>query len=182
MDEVWKDIKAYEGLYQVSNLGRVRCLKGKSERILKQRKDRNGYIKIHLSKHGKRKYTTLHRLIAQAFIPNPENKPQVNHIDGTKHNNCLDNLEWVTQKENMQHAEINNLIPTHGREYSIRVCDLTTGEELYFINTRSESKYFNKSKTYFSNIPCFENRTGRHLDCDYIVEKVEFNLNEYYII
>ena len=117
MIEVWKDIQGYEGYYQVSNLGRVRSLdrnvqhntkhgnvalrKGK---ILKCKKDLDGYSIINLSKQNNRTNKKVCRLVAQAFIPNFQNKPQVNHKDGNKSNDNVENLEWVTAKENMQHA------------------------------------------------------------------------------
>lgn len=117
MKEIWKDINGYNGMYQVSNLGRVKSLDRKrycghknSEpqlikgRILKQRYDRAGYIRVKLSKNSTSKLVTLHRLLAVNFIDNPYNKPNVNHIDGDKSNNSLDNLEWCTQKENVQHS------------------------------------------------------------------------------
>lgn len=103
-EEKWKDIEEYEGLYQVSNLGRVKSLGNgvthKEERILKQRKDNGGYLKVHLCCEGKHKHHSVHRLVAQAFIPNPDNLPQVNHKDENKQNNCVDNLEWCTSEYN----------------------------------------------------------------------------------
>lgn len=99
MEEIWRDIKGYEGLYQVSNLGRVRSFHGGSERIMKQTLQ-NGYLRITLLKNEKSKRFLSHRLVALAFIPNPENKPQVNHIDEDKTNNRVDNLNWMTSKEN----------------------------------------------------------------------------------
>ena len=115
MKEIWKDIKGYEGLYQVSNLGRVKSLERKvlrsdgtslaiSERILKLGKNARGYLSVQLCANGIVKCFRVYRLVAQAFIPNPDNKPQVNHIDGNKQNNRADNLEWATRSENMQHA------------------------------------------------------------------------------
>ena len=111
MEEIWKDIEGYEGLYQVSNLGRVKSLKriqkfyhNRSDKILNLTKCGAGYFKIILSKNGVNKNHMIHRLVAQAFILNPENKPTVNHKDGNKHNNCVDNLEWATYSENIQHA------------------------------------------------------------------------------
>ncbi len=105
--EVWKDIKNFENLYQISNLGRVKSLikKGrKSERILKNFLDRCGYLNNILVKDKiKTKYKN-HRLIAIAFIPNCKNKPCINHKDGNKQNNNIDNLEWVTYSENERHS------------------------------------------------------------------------------
>ena len=95
MQEVWKDIKNYEGCYQVSNLGRVR----NKIKILSPQISNCGYLRIML----KNKHYSIHRLVAEAFIPNLENKPQVNHIDGNKTNNYVTNLEWVTASENQKH-------------------------------------------------------------------------------
>lgn len=120
--EIWLDIVGYEGIYQVSNHGRVRSLQrlvrnGPNTfrtvhgKLLKLDVLSDGYIGIGLHKDDHCKYYKVHRLVANAFIPNPENKPMVNHIDGNKQNNCVDNLEWVTSSENVQHALQIGLIP-----------------------------------------------------------------------
>lgn len=110
--EIWKDVVGYEGLYKVSNYGRLKSFSKRSrlpnkklvsvpcERILLL-KDTNGYCKITICKEGKMLHTNVHRLEALAFIPNPENKPCIDHIDGNRKNNCLCNLRWCTVKENM---------------------------------------------------------------------------------
>ena len=98
--EQWKDIPGYEGLYQVSTLGRIKGNRGiKSLRI-----DKGGYLTVWLCKCSAQKNYKAHRLVAIAFIPNPENKATVNHIDGNKQNNCVENLEWATHSENINHA------------------------------------------------------------------------------
>lgn len=101
--EIFKDIKGYEGLYQVSNLGNVKSLgndKAKKERILKTGKNIWGYLYVILRKNRKGKITYIHRLVANTFIPNVDNLPQVNHKDENKENNCADNLEWCNAKYN----------------------------------------------------------------------------------
>lgn len=108
MEEIWKDIEGYEGCYQVSNLGRVKSLgNGKthnsSERILKGNNIK-GYLVVKLSKEGKQKQYLIHRLVAQVFIPNPNNLLQVNHIDEDKTNNTVSNLEWCSAKYNMNYG------------------------------------------------------------------------------
>lgn len=121
--EIWKPIKNYEGFYEVSNLGRVKSLqrgvpykrwgdslKTIQTKILSQKKSTALYEQVVLSKNGAKKDYLTHRLVAETFIPNPENKPEVNHIDGNKKNNSLKNLEWVTRIENKEHARINNLV------------------------------------------------------------------------
>lgn len=103
MSEIWKDIPDYEDIYQVSNFGRVRnVIKGT---IKKQVVSKTGYWVVNLWKNNISKVYKVHRLIAEAFIPNPEGKNEVNHIDLVKTNNMISNLEWTTHKENMQHAK-----------------------------------------------------------------------------
>lgn len=114
--EVWKDISGYEGMYQVSNQGRVKSLarlthfkngkkpRQEKERVLKPVKHQKGYLKAQLRKNDKLKSYFIHRLVAEAFIPNPLGKEQVNHKDGDKSNNFTDNLEWTTQSENLKHS------------------------------------------------------------------------------
>jgi hypothetical protein len=123
MEELWKDIQGYEGLYQVSNTGRVRSLDktraiGKNKRIIKGRilkiKQAN-YCHIQLVKNGQNFHALVHRLVATAFIPNSEGKKTVNHKDCNKHNNRVENLEWVTQAENNLHALSNGKLATMKR-------------------------------------------------------------------
>lgn len=108
--EIWKDIKGYEGLYQVSNWGRVKSLKYGKERILKPQKDRGGYLRIGLYKDRKFKLTKIHRLVAEAFLENPDNLPEVNHRDENKKNNRVENLEWCTHLYNQNYGTRNNRI------------------------------------------------------------------------
>lgn len=110
MEEIWKDVVGYEGLYQVSNLGNIKSLnynRTGEERILKPRTDKDGYLQVNLYNNKKLKTFKIHRLVAKAFIPNPDNKPEVNHKDEDKTNNCLTNLEWMTRLENNNYGTHN---------------------------------------------------------------------------
>lgn len=100
MEEIWKDIRGYEGLYQVSNLGRVK----RENKLLHLNTNTYGYKHITLSKNNVQKTAVIHKLVADAFIENPHSKPQINHKDGNKENNTVANLEWVTQGDNNRHA------------------------------------------------------------------------------
>lgn len=102
--EIWKDITGYEGLYQVSNLGRVKSLKNDKEKILKPAISSKGYLFVNLYKQQKTTHYKVHRIVAKAFIPNPNNLPQVNHKDEDKTNNCVINLEWCTAKYNINYG------------------------------------------------------------------------------
>ena len=104
MEEEWRDIEGYKCLYQVSNMGKVKSLNYKrtcKEKILKTGKNKNGYLRVILCKNNKHKKFLVHRLVATAFIDNPENKPNIDHINTIKDDNRAENLRWCTQKENI---------------------------------------------------------------------------------
>lgn len=129
MEEIWKDIEGYEGLYQVSNLGRVHSLYRNI--ILKGFIDQDGYRLVTIYKNNTKSNKTIHRLVAQAFIPNPENKSHVNHIDEDKTNNRVDNLEWMTAKENINHGTHNERV-SKTMSIPIIATNLKTGESQEF--------------------------------------------------
>lgn len=107
--EIWKEIKGFEGVYAISNHGNLKSFKvDKNGRILKNTHKNGWYLTVNLQTTEKFETRRIHRLVAEYFIPNPENKRQVNHIDGNKQNNHVENLEWVTPCENMAHAILMN--------------------------------------------------------------------------
>lgn len=134
MKEVWRPVRDYEGYYEVSNLGRVKGVKrtitevtGKvrvqKERILKLHKNSRGYKWVYLCRCGKPKAFRIHRLVARHFVPRIAGKPNVNHKDGNQGNNRADNLEWCTQKENIQHAFRVGLAKRGGAHHSAKLSD-----------------------------------------------------------
>lgn len=107
MNEIWKDIKEFEGHYQVSNLGNVKSLNYKKMGISKNlvpKKNNKGYLWVELRSNGKVKPMLIHRLVAMAFLPNPNNLEQVNHKDENPLNNCVENIEWCTREYNVRYS------------------------------------------------------------------------------
>ena len=166
--EIWLDIKGYEGSYQVSSLGRVKSLarvieyrKGiygnKKEIILKTFKDRKGYLKYKLCKNGKEKSVISHRLVALAFLHNLNQKPEVNHINGIKDDNRLENLEWCTSSENTIHALNEKLkIPQKGSEHGMSKLTEEKVLEIRLIGrtktTKELGKMYNVDRTLISKV------------------------------
>ena len=160
MKETWKWIDGYQNMYQVSNFGRVRSvdrdvycevspnkLQHIFGKILKQGLNKKGYPIVYLSKDGKQKTIAVHRLVAKAFIDNPLSLPQVNHKDGCKTNNNVDNLEWCDNSYNQKHAHEIGLYPTYeetmgwGRPArAVAMLDLNTGEVLKTFKTLASVK------------------------------------------
>jgi hypothetical protein len=122
LNEIWKDLIGFEGFYKISNLGRIKSidryvnssLKNQKSvlrigKILKLSLDRYGYLKVNIRKNNIKKNITIHRAVALTFIKNTKNLEQVNHIDGNKQNNYVENLEWITNDDNIAHGVKNNL-------------------------------------------------------------------------
>jgi hypothetical protein len=158
-NEIWKPIKGYEGLYEVSNTGKVKSIertftgkdgvtKSVHERILVlslsmiTKKHPIARYTVELWKDNKRKRISIHRIVAITFLPNLEGKPQVNHIDGNPKNNNIENLEWATNSENVKHAYKTGLMKPKGKK-PIKGTNLITGEIIYFDSVANASKYFN---------------------------------------
>ena len=167
MEEIWRDIVDYEGLYQVSNLGNVKSvdrqiktiegfLKKIEGKFIKFTCNNYGYLYVDLYKYNKKHRFYIHRLVAETFLENPKNKPFVNHIDCNPLNNKVDNLEWCTQKENIQYANklgrmksIENLKKVD-RNKLIQKCskpviatNIQTGEEIYFSSINEACRQLN---------------------------------------
>ena len=120
MTETWKAIAGYEGLYEVSDLGRVKSLKFCKEKILKPQKTRDDYLQVDIYKDGKVKHSKVHRLVAEAFIQNPQGLETVNHKDEVKTNNVASNLEWMSRGDNKRYSA----------NKSVQMFDKKTGELL----------------------------------------------------
>ena len=139
--EVWKDVVGFEGLYQVSDRGNVYSIRrvglhGRKigGRILKPIQSRGGYIQVGLSKNGKMKFKYIHRLVAEAFIPNPNGLPQVNHKDEIKDNNSVENLEWCTSKYNSNYGtSIERRVKAQSKK--VMAVNIKTGEVMRFNST-----------------------------------------------
>jgi hypothetical protein len=108
MEAIWKPVVGYEGLYEISSLGKVRSIyRGRNTgKALAPIKSQNGYLVVTPSKNGVVKQKSIHRLVAMAFLPNPKSKICVNHINGDKHDNRVENLEWATYQENEVHSHV----------------------------------------------------------------------------
>lgn len=164
MEELWKSVDNYEGAYEVSSLGRIRSLdrvavdgsniKG---RLLKFSYDGSGYNKVNLFKFGENQYLKVHRLVAIAFVPNPEGLPQVNHDDGNKENNFYKNLIWCTNQINTIHAYENKLTTNQGETHYKAKLDK---EKVLFIraSTLSVTELSNKLDVSKSSIRDVINR------------------------
>ena len=153
----WRDIKGYEGIYEISDTGIVRNLRSDPKnrtypyKILIPGKTVGGYLFVFLSVNGKAKNRMIHRLVAETFIPNPNGLPEVNHIDGNKENNRVDNLEWCTRRDNLKHAVDNGL------RYS--QCNIIRGVKMvypngdikYFKSMKECGDYFNHGKSWLGN-------------------------------
>lgn len=167
--EVWKDVVGYEGLYQVSNFGNVKSLGNefsRKERLLKPSLQTKGYVNIVLQKNGKRKKILVHRLVAEYFIPNLDKKLQVNHINGIKTDNRVQNLEWVTHRENLDHAIKNNLTlkGKENRNSKLKDVDVIKIHSLLQkgVTTKELSESYNVSYSTIDGIRT--NRYWKHLN------------------
>lgn len=158
MKEVWKPVEGYEDLYQISNLGRVKSLKRRTKSgfynrimMLKPSEHTDGYLQVVLYKNGQRKTYKVHRLVANAFLPRSENKTEVNHLDGVKKNNSVDNLSWCTRKENMKHAGEYGLMSSESFRDVEVYAQNKEGEILTFKNKKTCSEYFGFKYWWFHN-------------------------------
>lgn len=159
VEEIVRDIPGYEGLYTIDIFGNVKRKINNAE--MKQRFNKFGYVNVSLTKDGKQKQHKVHRLIAQAFILNPQNKKQVNHIDGNKSHNVVWNLEWNTPKENVNHAYKLGLCHSKGARKTKVVC-IETG--IVYLSVTDASRDMGILRTSIFNVlsGLSENARGYH--------------------
>ena len=138
MEEIWKDIEGYEGLYEVSSYGRVRNLV--SGKFIKPSQKNDGYCRVCLYKNGGGKCINIHRLVAQAFIPNPDNLPEINHLDEDKTNNRVDNLEFCNHKYNCNYGTL---------QQRRILTNINSGKYTGLTRTEYCKKYRENNKEYF---------------------------------
>lgn len=172
MTEEWRPVKGYEGFYEVSNKGNVRSLDRKSGRYVRKGRwlrpflvpDENGYKHVCLSAYGVREQKAVHRLVAEAFVRNPDNKPQVNHIDENKLNNTADNLEWVTQQENLSYS---NKGPASKKGKAVARLDTNgfAAEEIYDSITKAAKKNNTTASAICSVLKGRQKRAGGFVFC-----------------
>ena len=172
--EKWKDIKGYEGYYQISNLGRIKSLprdvgsnRCKKETIMKTSIDKDGYEHLVLCKDGKQKHFRVNRLVAQAFIPNPNNYPVVNHKDENKTNNDVKNLEWCTNEYNHNYGTRNERV---GKSLSKKVICITTGE--IFNSMREACRKYNISSGSMTECCQGKRKTAGGYKWEYFKEEI----------
>lgn len=156
--ENWKDVPEYEGIYEVSDQGRVRTKLGKTtytkkhgvrkwkQRYLKNKTPKGREVRVTLWKDGKEKYWLVHRLVALAFIPKIDGKEYINHIDGNPKNNNIENLEWCNHTENNNHAFDNGLI----RAKQVLLVDKKSGTPHFFRSLSKASEFLGKNAIYLS--------------------------------
>lgn len=138
--EVWRPVPSFEEYYSISNFGKIKSHhKRNKDCLIAPRLDRGGYLSVRLSKQGKTHTRFLHRLLAEAFIPNPKGYPYVNHRNGNKPQNDLRNLEWVTHAQNIQHAFDNGLCKKHDFICK-KVIEIGSGR--VFNSIRAAAKYY----------------------------------------
>jgi len=151
--EIWKDIEGYNGKYQVSNFGRIKSIipwNGTNERILFQQ-NLHGYYRVGLYLNKKNKHSSVHRLVGQAFIPNADNLPYINHKNGHTLENFVENLEWVTPQQNIQHAFRTGLYDLEKRKGERNPQSKLTEEkvrEIRQVYDGKENNYKNLGKKY----------------------------------
>lgn len=193
MKEIWKDIEGLEKKYQISNFGRIKGLSRTcfyqrkdrtietaikiKEKIFKHRVDYDGYHIIRLSTEGCRKFFKLHRLVAKSFIPNPENKPQVNHINGKKYDNRAHNLEWCTAKENTKHAWKTGLNKVSEKQRKL------ASERFGFNNSKSKLVLDTQSGIFYGSVGEAANAISIHRKTlsDKLLGKYKNNTNFIYV-
>lgn len=162
--EIWKDLPDYEGLYKVSTHGQVKGLH-RGEKVLSAAPDRDGAMNVVLCDgEGKRHTVKVHRLVAKVFIPNPDNKPEINHLDGDRSNNRIDNLEWCTRSENEKHAyKIGLKTMVGGKNFHAKL----TEEQVREIRNQSTSSYIGLAVKYGVTPSCISSimrrKTWKHV-------------------